>query len=152
MTDKNIYGAFKTDKGLEKAGVLLDYGQFRVRIARAGGSNKAYQRLLEAKLRPYQRAIKTETIDPDLAEEIVREVYSKTVVLGWETKVEDKGSPDGFVWAPKLQTTAGELVSPTPDAISKLFKELPDLFADIQEQSTKAAVFREAINEANSGN
>lgn len=152
MTNKNIYGAFKTDKGLERAGVLLDYGQFRVRIARAGGSNKSYQRLLEAKLRPYQRAIKTETIDPDLAEDIVREVYAKTVVLGWETKVEDKTAPEGYKWQSKLQTTAGELVAPTPEAIAALFKELPDLFADIQEQSTKAAVFREAINEANAGN
>ncbi len=148
---QDIYGAFKTDKGLEQAGVYLDYGKFRVKVARAGGANKAFQRLLEAKLRPYQRAIKTETIDPELAEKIMLEVYSKTVVLAWETKVknEETGVEE---WKPLIQTVTGELVKPSPEDIADIFKALPDLFADIQDQSNKAAVFREEILEANSGN
>lgn len=145
----DIYGAFKTDKGLEQAGVYLDYGKFRVKVARAGGSNKAFARLLEAKLRPYQRAIKTETIDPELAEKIMLDVYARTVVVGWETKVEKDGKEE---WQPLLQNAQGDLVKPSPEAIAELFKALPDLFADIQEQTNKAAIFREAVLETNAGN
>lgn len=148
---KDMYTSFKTDKGLEQAGVYLDYGKFRVKIARAGGANKAFQRMLEVKLRPFQRAIKTETIDPDLAERIMLEVYSKTVVLAWETKVKDEATGEEK-WEPILQTVSGDMVKPSSEEIAKLFKALPDLFADIQDQSNKAAVFREEVNEANAGN
>lgn len=141
----SVYGAFKTDKDLERTGVWMDYGGFRVKIARSGGSNKPYLRLLEAKLRPYQRAIKTETIDPDLAEGIMYEVFAKTVIVGWETKVDDK-------WVAKLQTLDGKLVNASPEAIVTVLKALPDLFSDLQEQSMKAAIFREEIRDANAGN
>lgn len=148
---QDMYKSFKTDKGLEQAGVYLDYGKFRVKVARAGGSNKAFQRMLEAKLRPFQRAIKTETIDPELAEKIMLEVYAKTIVLSWETKVKDEAT-GVEKWEPLMQTVSGEMVKPSADELVKLFKALPDLFADIQDQAGKAAVFREEINEANAGN
>lgn len=148
---QDMYKSFKTDKGLEQAGVYLDYGKFRVKVARAGGSNKAFQRMLEAKLRPFQRAIKTETIDPELAEKIMLEVYAKTIVLAWETKVKDEAT-GVEKWEPLMQTVSGEMVKPSAEELMKLFKALPDLFADIQDQAGKAAVFREEINEANAGN
>lgn len=147
----STYSGFKTSKNLEQTGVYLDYGKFRVKVARAGGANKAYARLLEAKLRPFQRAIKTETIDPELAAKIMLEVFSKTVVLDWEMQVPVEGT-DKLEWKRQLETIDGQLVTPNPENVAALLKELPDLFADIQEQTQKAAIFREEVLEANAGN
>lgn len=152
MAGEDIYASFKTSKDVEREGVYLDYGKFRIKVARAGGANKAYQRLLEVKMRPLQRAIKTETLDPELAEDLMREVYAKTVVLGWDTKVTDvKGEPTWEVG--KLRPAAGgELIKATPEAVAALFKALPDLFSDVIAQASSIALFREEIREDNAGN
>lgn len=151
MTD-NIYGAFLTDKNLEKTGIWLDYGAFRVRIARQGGANKAFARLLEAKTRPYQRAIKTETLDNAVAERLMREVFAEAVVLSWETKVTDPADAEKFTWEKKVVFVDGTSATPGSQAYVRIFEELPDLYADIQEQAVKAANFRQAQREANAGN
>lgn len=143
---RDVYASFKTDKGLEETGIWLDYGPFRVRIARAGGANKRFARTLEAKTRPYQRAIKTETMDNAVAERIMRETFSTVVIIDWETKNE------AGEWEKNLQLPDGSMAPPTPENISKVLEELSDLFIDIQEQAQKAANFRDAQRDANAGN
>lgn len=143
---QSIYGAFLTDAALEKTGIWLDYGQFRVRIGRQGGANKAFARILEARTKPYQRAIKTETIEPAMVEKIIREVFAEAVVLDWETKNE-VGE-----WTKKIEFKDGTSGNPIPANYVRVFEEIPDLFADIQEQATKVSNFRQAVREANAGN
>ena len=53
----SMYSTFRTDDELERKGIVIEYDSFRVTIARAGGSNKAFERALEAKSRPFRRAI-----------------------------------------------------------------------------------------------
>lgn len=142
----SMYQKFKTDKELEKAGVVLDYGDFRVTIARAGGANKRFAKTLERKSKPYTRAIRTETMENDQALNLIQETYSESVVLNWETKVDNK-------WAVGIENpNGGKLLPPTPENILTTFKELPDLFADIQEQAGRMTIFREEIREDNSKN
>lgn len=147
----NIYGAFKTNEKVETEGVLLDYGKFRVRIARAGGSNKRFQKVLEAKTRPYQRAIKTETMDNEVSSRILREVYIETVILSWETKV-PTGEGKSEEWTKQVALPDGELVPATKENISRVLEALPDILLDIQDMSTKMALFREEVVEANGKN
>ncbi|MEE8518136.1 MAG: hypothetical protein V3S98_03310, partial [Dehalococcoidia bacterium] len=85
-----MYKAFKTDDLLETKGVEIDYGTHRVTIARAGGANKKYARVLEQKTKPYRRAIATETMDDARAMELLQETYAEAIILNWETKVGDK--------------------------------------------------------------
>lgn len=138
----SLYRQFQANGDLEKKGVLLEYGMnnaglpITIRIARAGGSNDRFVKRMEAKVKPFRRQIQTETMDGELAKRLVREVYAETVVLGWEN-VEDKdGNPLDFSVA---------------NAIA-LFTDLPDLFADVQEQAGRAALFREQNLEAEAGN
>lgn len=146
MTDtKDIYGAFLTDSGSEKAGTWIDYGMVRVKVARAGGSNKQFGRILEAKTRPYQRAIKTETMDNIVAERIMREVFAEVIITGWETKLNDK-------WEKTVMFRDGTQGACVPASYTRVFEEIPDLFADIQEQAQKSANYRDAQREANAGN
>lgn len=146
MSDvKNVYGAFLTDQSAETAGTWIDYGAVQVKIARSGGANKSFARLLESKTKPYQRAIKTDTMDNSVAERIMREVFAEAVVLGWKTKL-------GEEWKDVVLFKDGSTAPFTKQSVMRVFEEIPDLFQDIQDQAGKASNFREAQREGNAGN
>ena len=138
----SLYSQFKTDKNIEKEGIVLNYGKnskgadIEIRIARAGGANIQYAKLLEAKTKPYRRQIQNETLDNDVAEKITKEVYAKAVVLGWSGVEDENGKELEFSF----------------ENCMKLFDDLPDLWTDIQQQSTKAALFRADILEQDAKN
>lgn len=138
----SLYKQFETDRSIEKAGVILNYGpnskgkDIEIRIARAGGANDTYLKRLEAKSKPHRRSIQHETIERVQLENIVKEVYAETVVIGWEN-VEDRDGND---------------MPYTKDNVLKLFADLPDLYADIQQQAQSAALFRLSIREADAKN
>ena len=145
-TSGNMYSQFKTNEDLEQSGIVIDYGDFRVTIARAGGANKRFAKLLEARTKPFRRALQTETMDPDKALEILRRVFSEMVVLNWETKIDGKFKVG--IEAPE----GDKLLSFNANNIEQTLTNLPELFADLQEQSTKVALFRETIREESAGN
>lgn len=142
VIEMSLYKQFKTDNNLEKEGILLEYGTnsqgnpICIRVARAGGGNVAYAKRMEARVKPYRRQIQNETMETALVERILKEVYAETVVLGWENVEDENGNPLPF----------------TTENCIKLFDDLPDLFKDIQEQSQRAALFREELREADAKN
>lgn len=134
---KSIYDKFSTDKKLEQEGVTLDYGDgMEIRIARAGGSNVKFEKALQAKSRKYGLQVKHDLLDPDQMRELMREVLAETVVLGWSGVTDREGNTLSF----------------SKENCVQLFKDLPDLFDDVLEQSRKAALFKTSILEAESGN
>lgn len=138
----NLYNTFETDKQLEKDGVVLEYGfnskkqPIQIRIARAGGSNTRFAKIIEQKLRPYKRAIANDTMDNKVAEKLLIEAYAEAVVLEW-SGVEDR---------------EGNALEFTKENVVKVFTDLPDLFLDVQAQSQKSALFRASLREAEQGN
>ena len=138
----NLYQQFETNRELEKTGIILDYGfnskkqPIQIRIARAGGANERYSKLLEVRTKPYRRQIQNDTLDNAVAEKITKEVYAQTVVLGWNGVEDRDGNEMPF----------------TQENCVKLFTDLPDLWADVQLQSTRAALFRAEILEADAKN
>lgn len=138
----SLYKQFKTDNTLERNGIVLEYGNnadgnpISIRIARAGGANSQYTRLMEARVKPYRRQIQNETIEKTMVEKILREVYAETIVLSWENVTDETGEELPF----------------TVQNCIKLFEDLPDLFQDIQDQSQRAALFREEVLETDSKN
>ncbi len=141
---------FKTDERVENDGVVLDYGDTRIRIARAGGANKRYAKLLDKMTKPIRRAIAAGTLDNERAMEILMEAYAKTVVLGWETRADDQ-------WVPGISPAdAGvdgkNLLPLTPENCLLVFKNLPDLFQDVRQQAESISLFRAELDEAAAGN
>jgi len=130
------YALFSTDTNLEQAGITLDYGSFRLSIARAGGANRKFAQVLEAKLKPHRRQIQTETLADEVAHRLIVEAYAESVILGWDGVVDTAGQPLPF----------------TRDNAVRLMTDLPDLFRDVQEQATKAALFRRQAQEADEKN
>lgn len=137
-----LYKNFKTNTEVEKTGVVLEYGMASngkptsIRIARAGGANTRFAKLMEQKTAPYRRQIQTKTLDESIAERITKEVYAEAVILGWEN-VEDEN---------------GNLLDFTLENVIKVFSDLPDLYADIIVQSQEIALFRSEVREADSKN
>lgn len=138
----SLYKQFKTDPNYESQGITLEYGNtpngkpIRIKIARAGGSNSKFLKVLEIKSKPYRRQLQNETIDPKIADNILMEVFAETVVLGWENVEEENGTPMPF----------------TKENCLRLFRDLPDLFADIREQASRAALFKAEIKELSTKN
>lgn len=150
---------FKTDADLEKQGIVIDYGEARIRIARAGGANQKFAKRLEAVTKPYKRAIQTETMDTQKGNELLQQVYAETVVLDWETKTGENDRGEAIFETGIDPEDAGEdpeadgsLLAVNSENILKVFKNLPDLFQDLQEQAQKSALFRQEIMEADAGN
>ena len=141
-----MYEGFETDPKREQDGAWLDYGSYRVRIARAGGANKNYQKALERLSRKYRHSIKAETMSTEMQEDLLRKVYAQTVILAWETKVNDE-----FV-AGIEQRDSDELLPVTPANIIQTLENLPPLFEDIQEQAKGIALWRAALIDEIAGN
>lgn len=140
----SLYQTFDTSKDLEKTGIFLQYGfaegdlekPIRILIARAGGSNTKFARVLEAKTKPHRRAIQTETLDAKLAESIFMDVYADTVILGWEN----------------VQGKDGTYLEFNRSNVIQVLIDLPDLYTDIREQAQKAALFRNVTLEIDAKN
>jgi len=138
----SLYNTFETDKSLERDGIVLDYGfnsknqPIQIRIARAGGANTKFAKVLEQKMKPYKRAIANDTMDNKVAEKLLVEAYADAVILGWEGVEDREGSPLEY----------------NRDNVVKVLTDLPDLFIDIQQQSQKSALYRAELREAEQGN
>ncbi len=141
----SMYDLFKTEPVLETEGVILNYGTFKVTIARAGGMNKRYVKVLEAKVRPFRRALQTETLDSEVGLDILREAYAEAIILKWETEQNGK-----FVIG--IESPDRDILPFTKENVVLTLRNLPDLFADIQDQANKTATFRQDEKEKAAGN
>jgi len=130
------YELFGTNTDHETKGVEIDYGSFSITVARAGGSNRKYAKILEQKTKPIRRALATGQVDPKRVVAIMREVFAEAVVLDWQGVTDKEGK---------------KLAFNTKNCI-KLFEDLPDLFADIQNQASSLQLFQDVDTEADQGN
>lgn len=134
---KSIYDVFETDAGKETDGIVLDYGEMgSIMISRAGGANKKFAKSLEFRSRPYKRQIDKGTMDNDTAVKLMAEVFADTIVIGWVGINDREGNPIEF----------------NKENCVKLFIDLPELFADVQDASTSIANFQQEQNEDDSKN
>lgn len=131
MKLKSPYTLFGTDQNLEKDGVIIDYGDFKFKIARAGGSNATYKRLVAARIKPYTHQLQSGTLDEEKAKQLMMEIFVDSVLLDWEGVMDEKG----------------KAIKYTRENAIKLFNDLPDLYLDITEQANKTSNFRREMVE-----
>lgn len=142
--DIDIYKMFGTDENKEQEGIVLNYSDiFWLRISRAGGSNERYKKVLTEKLRPYRRAIQTETITEEMSRKLLMEACAEGLVLAWGSKKYGDG---------KMPAKTGEAMDFTVENVVRFFTDLPDIFQDVQEQAGKVSLFRQTEVEGDAGN
>jgi len=128
---RSVYEAFETSKSLESDGVVVDFGDFKFILARAGGSNRKFNAAVERRMRPHRRALQAGTLDPEVGDRIAAECFAEAVVLGWEGVTDRQGNPLPF----------------TRENCVQLLLDLPDLFADLRTQATNLSNFLAAERE-----
>ena len=139
---------FKTNSNMEREGILVDYGPnddlpevdgkrptMQFRVARAGGANQAHNKAVERLIKPHKRAVQTGNLSNELAKTIDRTAWMETCLLGWSNI-----------------TLNGQVLDFSKENADALFAELPDLYADLREQSNNASLFRDEVLEADLGN
>jgi hypothetical protein len=125
------YKTFKADPSMEQEGIWLDYGDFKIRIARAGGSNVNYAKALEKQAELNKTAIRTNTIKSAQSRALMIKVYATSVLLDWEDVQDENGQTLPF----------------TADNAEKVLTDCPDLFDDIRAQAASLALFRRELLE-----
>lgn len=127
---------FATNENLEVEGVWNQFDEsFRVRIARASTNNIRYAKALEKATKPFRRNF--DMVSSEMQTNILKEVYSKTIVTGWQTMKDGE-------WVDGINLEGDEIISFTPENVMKVFADLPDLFATIQQFADEAAVYRQS--------
>jgi len=132
----NAYEMFQADKNKETSGIWLDFGSFRIKVARAGGSNVAFAKAVEEKTRPYRRAIDQGVMDAKVGERLLAESFAEAVVLDWKVK-DDKDELVSGMHSPD-----GTIQEFTKEAVVQTFLDLPELFAQVQNETAKLGNFR----------
>ena len=137
----SMYRQLETDKSLETKGVEVDYGSFRVTLARAGGANKRYEKLLDAKSKPHRRAMKTETMDNEVAIGVMREVYADSIILHWESKDAKGKWVVGIEAKPKKVGDPINIVPFNRDNVVQAMVDLPELLIWFKDDAEKLSLY-----------
>lgn len=98
MEALDLFNVFKTDTTAEQEGTLTqipECGDTMFRVARSG--NKSYNRLLSS-LYKRNRAVLDSKGDEaqNKSDEILAEVFAKTILLGWEGEILFKGKKQPY--------------------------------------------------------
>lgn len=119
--------SYLSNEDLEaRTGVWLQFpGGIRIKVLRAGGSNVKYQRVGSAVLKPYSRQISRGTLDVEVTSGLMRDIYSKAVVVDWEG----------------VKDVEGNDVPCTPENVRDFFEAVPELFDEVVEAATRIATF-----------
>lgn len=136
---------FETDNTVEREGIWVEYAEgVRIKVARAGGANKRFSKVLARLARPHRRAIQTDAIDEKILETMFVKAYAKTVVLGWEGVTKDVLT--------KVDADAGEELVFNLENCEGVLRAQSDLFNDIRKAADTISYFRAEVLEADSGN
>jgi hypothetical protein len=128
----SLFEQFATDETKENDGVVVEYGTnadgtiISFTLSNAGKSNKAFVRLLGAKLKPYQRQLEMKTADNSIMERVMMEVFVGAVLKGWNN----------------VQDETGSVIPYSKENAIQLFNKLPRLYDDLDAKSKDISLFR----------
>jgi hypothetical protein len=157
MMSAKLYQLFEMDHDLEREGISVNYGSVKFQIARAGGRNKAFKDIFNAKTKKHRTQLDNETMSEDMADRIMAESYAEGIILGWWTRKEDEsGEPilkkNEEQWDDVIENKEGKRVKYSVEECVRLFLDLPDLFLSLQSYAMKAGNYKKELDEEDMGN
>jgi len=136
---------YETDKNVEREGVVVEYSPgVEIKLARAGGANKKFSKVLTRLSRPHRRAIQTNTIDEKILTDMFITAYAQAIVLSWKGFTKDLITHEDADAETELDFNQ--------ENVEAVFHEQPNLFQDVQATADNIAIFRAEILEQDSGN
>lgn len=154
-----MYEHHKTDAELERKGVWVDYGGFRVRIAKAGGANRAYLQKVELETKPIRRSMAAGTLSEDRARPIMINVFVDTIIMGWQVFESFNDNPDaekkatkaqiaeGGIWKDGIEQPDGSLGEFTNANVTAALNALPAVFNLIKQDAMADDIYLESVRE-----
>lgn len=152
----SAYEMFETDETLETEGIIINYGEFRVKVAHTGVSNKKYQKMLSAKiLKPYAKQLDSGTMDEELGAKLMRELIAECVVLDFEVLDKEATAAAKLlnpvaenVYKQGVPAKDGSVAPFNRKEVYRIFTELRVLYLDIKKQADDFANFKVVEQEA----
>ena len=133
MAVPSIYNKYIIDPDKEQAGIVKDFGDFVITVARAGGSNESYGRVMAELFAPYEQVMALNEMSDEVAAEIWHKVLCRTVIKHWAFKRDDPTEPGKKLLVQGLgMDEYGNVVAATEDNICELFKVAKELFVEIR--------------------
>lgn len=123
---KNLYEQFGTDTNLEQDGVVLSFGGPSFRVRRAGGANRKYKAVFNAKMRPHARALANDSLGEEKSNELLLDIFFDSIMVGWQDVTDREGN--------ELEYNRANF--------SKLMKDLPDLWGTLREEAGNVKNFQ----------
>ena len=145
MSRNALRKMFETDTKAEREGVVVEYApDVEVRVARAGGSNKHFAKVMQRLAKPHRRAIQTDSVDVDVLRNIFIKAYAQAIIVDWKGFTKDLITRD--------DADADTVLEFNTDNVEAVLRAQPNLFEDIQKASDTISYFRAEVNEADSKN
>jgi hypothetical protein len=133
----DLFSAFSTDATKEQEGTLTslpECGDTKWRIARAG--NKNYNRVLSSLYKRNRAALEAKGDEAEAkSNELLADVYAKTILLGWEGTIMFKGKKEAY-----------------SQEVAKQLLLLKDFRAKVEAVSQDFATFKSVQDEEDLGN
>lgn len=131
----NPYQVFATEKDKEVDGVLVPFGGFKLRLARAGGKNikfvKSVEKHIGSGVGKWGNAMTDDESSAALAEVMV-----DAVVKGWEGMTDDDGKPMKY----------------DKRVMKEMFLDMPDFLSAVFDEAQKIENYRKSKVEDDKGN
>lgn len=140
-----MFAQFETDPKLEKDGIEIQYtigdpeydkNPPTFIVARAGGSNRAYNNMVDHELKPLQRRLRADNVGTEELENLYRKIYSKTIVKGWRN----------------VRDAKNNLIPFSEKNVLEYFNTLPEIYEDIKSQANKVSLYRKHDREETAKN
>jgi hypothetical protein len=132
MTGQTMSYLFGSDAAKETDGVVIQYGTtLRVRLARAGGANISFAKVMEEVRRPFARIIANELLPEETARTMLYEAYARSVVKEWSGMLDDNGTEIPF----------------SVENCITAFEKYPDFFQFVFQESQRLANYRKQTRE-----
>lgn len=131
----SLYNTYQTDENKELNGINIAFPECEdekdgtvpiFTVARMGPSNKKYTKAFEAATKPYRRQMDLGTLPESKSEELLRDVFAKTILKGWKN-VKDK---------------EGKALTFNVKNAKMILKDLPDIFEILAAEAKKYSNFK----------
>lgn len=129
--------SIETDPHLEAEGVWNEYGDvFRVKLARAGGSNAVYVDHFWQRVGPLVDRIDANKVGEAEATKVIRQLLIKQLIKGWQTQV-------GGQWRDGIAINdAGTVLPATRKNLQRRLAEWPKLVLELWKHAQDANAYR----------
>ena len=142
-----LWDELGSDANIETDGALMDFGDNRLWLARAGGANEAYTQFIQKRTMAESRKHPNRNIPIPVIEQITMEGVARHVVK----KLWCEQHGDGYLYIPELGK-AYEKIAHDPKSMINLFKTFKELWMRVQDFCSELQNYRVEEEEDAVGN